>query len=614
MKVSALDLTILAVYFAIIIGIGLVFAKKAKNSMLDYFISGRSMPWWLAGLAMVATTFSADTPLAVTEMVVKSGVSGNWLWWSMLPSGVLTVFFFSKLWRRAEIVTDVEVTEMRYSGKPAAFLRGFRAAYLGLLINIIIMGWVNLGMAKVLEGLFGFNKWTTLFICLGIAFIYAIASGYWGVASTGGLQYMVAMAGAILLAVVSVRAVGGIDAMKDKIAMAHPGGHPDIVFGNTGDVLAFLPTGDGLWVMPVITLAALLGLNWWASWYPGAEPGGGGYVVQNMLACKTERDARLSVLLFNVAHYAIRTWPWVITALCAVAIYGGPVRNAQGVEDPGGNYVRIMADYLPTGVLGLMLASFAAAYMSTVATQMNWGSSYLTNDLYRRFIRRNAPEKHYVLASRLATVLTLILSVIATYYMNQISKVWEFLLTIGAGTGLVYILRWYWWRINAWSEVSAMASALIVSTSLHFFSKGHPLLDTGQPRGFAMTLILTTVITTIVWITVTFLTKPEPDEKLHAFYRKVRPAGPGWAPIAAATGVPPEKGQFGRNAWFWLLGVTLIYSSMFAVGAWLLKMPEKAIWLTILAVVSGALLFGGMIREPQESERDAHGMPVTPSA
>jgi Na+/proline symporter len=607
MNVTALDLTILAGYFALIIGIGLLFAKRAKASMLDYFISGRSMPWWIAGLAMVATTFSADTPLAVTEMVTRSGVSGNWLWWSMLPSGVLTVFFFSKLWRRAEVVTDIEVTEMRYSGNPAAFLRGFRAAYLGLIINIIIMGWVNLGMAKVLEGLFGFNKWVALLICLTIAFIYAVVSGYWGVASTGGLQYLVAMAGAILLAVISVRAVGGIDSMKDKIAMAHPAGHPDVVFGNTADVLSFWPTGDGLWVLPAITLAALLGLNWWASWYPGAEPGGGGYIAQNMLACRTERDSRLAVLLFNVAHYAIRTWPWVITALCAVAIYGGPVRNAAGAEDPGGNYVKLMADYLPSGVRGLMLASFTAAYMSTVATQMNWGSSYLTNDLYRRFIRKEAPEKHYVLASRLATVVTLVLSVIATYYMDQISRVWEFLLTLGAGTGLVYILRWYWWRINAWSEVSAMASAFVVSTTLRALSKGHPVFDASQPKGFALTLILTTLITTIVWISVTFLTKPEPSEKLNAFYRKVRPAGPGWRPVAAATGLAPTKGQFGRNAWFWLLGVTFIYSTMFTVGAFLLKLPSL-IPLIVVMVVSGVLLFGGMIRE--DTEVEGTGEPV----
>ncbi len=600
MSLSALDFAILFGYFALIAGIGIVFARRAKKSMLDYFISGRSMPWWLAGLAMVATTFSADTPLAVTEMVTRSGVSGNWLWWSMLPTGMLTVFFFSKLWRRAEIVTDIEVSEMRYSGRPAAFLRGFRAGYLGLLINVIIMGWVNLGMAKVLEGVFGFDKWTALLICLAIAFLYAIVSGYWGVASTGGLQYLVAMGGAILLAVVAVDAVGGIDAMKEKVALAHPAGHPDAVFGSSEAVLSFLPSGDGVWVMPVVMLATLLLMNWWASWYPGAEPGGGGYVAQNMLACRTERDARLSVLLFNVAHYAIRTWPWVITALCALAIYGGPVKNAAGVEDPGGNYVQLMVDYLPAGWRGLMLASFAAAFMSTQATQMNWGSSYLVNDLYRRFLRKEAPESHYVVASRVATVVTLALSLVVTLFMNQISRVWELLLTLGAGTGLVYILRWYWWRINAWSEVSAMASAFVVSISLRVLGGRIEVLDAATPTGFAINLILTTAITTVVWVAATFATRPERAETLEAFYRKVRPAGPGWKPIAAATGIEAPRGQFARNFLFWILGVTLVWSSMFAVGAFLLDQPRKLAVLAAVAIVSGFVLFRGMLREPEE--------------
>ncbi|HVR43702.1 MAG TPA: sodium:solute symporter family protein [Thermoanaerobaculia bacterium] len=600
MNLSALDIAILLCYFALIIGVGLLFARRAKQSMLDYFISGRSMPWWIAGLAMVATTFSADTPLAVTEMVTRSGVSGNWLWWSMLPTGMLTVFFFSKLWRRAEVVTDVEVTEMRYSGRPAAFLRGFRAGYLGLLINIIIMGWVNLGMAKVLEGVFGFDKWTALLVCLAIAFLYAIVSGYWGVASTGGLQYIFGMGGAILLAVVAVRAVGGIDAMKAGVALAHPAGHPEVVFGSADAVLSFWPTGEAVWVMPTITLATLLMMNWWASWYPGAEPGGGGYVAQNMLACRTERDARLAVLLFNVLHYAVRTWPWVITALCALAIYGGPVRNAAGLEDPGGNYVQLMVDYLPSGLRGLMLASFAAAYMSTQATQMNWGSSYLVNDLYRRFLRKGAPEKHYVLASRIATVVTLILSLIATLFMSQISRVWELLLTLGAGTGLVYILRWYWWRINAWSEVAAMASAFIVSISLRLLAAGHPVLDASRPRGFALNLILTTTITTVVWLVVTFATRPESHATLEAFYRKVRPAGPGWKPFALSTGLAPARGQFARNSAFWILGIALVWSSMFAVGALVLDQPEKLAWFAAVAVISGFLLFRGLAREPDE--------------
>jgi SSS family solute:Na+ symporter len=393
----------------------------------------------------VATPFSADTPLAVTEMVVKNGVAGNWLWWSMLPSGMLTVFFFARLWRRAEVVTDVELTELRYSGRPAAFLRGFRAAYLGLIVNVIIMGWVNLGMAKVLSGTLGIPKWTALAVCLLVTFAYTVVSGYWGVAVTDGMQYCFEMGGAIVLAVVALGAVGGMDALKSKLASAHPAGTPlGTTFGDAGAVLSFWPSAsDGVWVVPVITIAALIGLNWWASWYPGSEPGGGGYVVQNMLACRTEADARAAALFFNVAHYAMRSWPWVITALCSLAMYGGAVTNASGGEDPGLNYVRVMVDVLPGGLRGFMIASFAAAYMSTQATQMNWGSSYLVNDLYRRFLRPGATDRHYVHASRVATLITLVLSVLVTMVMDQVSHAWEFLLMLGAGTGLVYILRWY---------------------------------------------------------------------------------------------------------------------------------------------------------------------------
>jgi Na+/proline symporter len=593
MHLTTIDYLIVIAYFILSVGTGLYFARKAKRSMLDYFLSHRAMPWWLAGTTMVATTFSADTPLAVTEMVAKNGVSGNWLWWSMLGSGMLTVFFFAKLWRRAEVITDVELTELRYSGKPAAFLRGFRAAYLGLIVNIIIMGWVNLGMAKVLAGTLGISKWAALVTCLLITFGYTVVSGYWGVAATDGLQYLFEMGGAIVLAVVAVAAVGGIEAMKSKLAAAHPAGTPaGTVFGSAADVLAFWPSGSGAWTMPVITVATLVGLNWWASWYPGSEPGGGGYIVQNMLACKNERESRMAALYFNIAHYAIRSWPWVITALCSLAIYGGAV-TVKGVEDPGTNYVRVMVDFLPAGLRGLMLASFAAAYMSTQATQMNWGSSYLMNDLYRRFIHRNADEHHYVVASRFATLLTLVLSLIVTVFMDQISHAWEFLLMLGAGTGLVYILRWYWWRVNAWSEVSAMAAAFITSLGLRF------MVDTSRPQGFALNLIITTVVTTIVWLSVTFATKPEPLPTLQRFYTKVRPAGKGWKPIARVTGVEQVKGEIGRNLLMWVSAIVMVYSVMFATGALLFHQTEKLIIFGSALVVSLIALTVLLAREPE---------------
>jgi solute:Na+ symporter, SSS family len=599
MTLRALDLFVLGGYFVLSLAIGLYFSRRARRSMLDYFLSARSMPWWIAGTAMVATTFSADTPLAVTEMVAKNGIAGNWLWWSMLASGMLTVFFFAKLWRRAAVVTDVELAELRYSGGPAAFLRGFRAVYLGLLVNILIMGWVNLGMAKVLGGMLGVSKWAALLICLGLTFLYTMLAGYWGVASGNAFQYLFEMGGAIVLAFVSVAAVGGIDAMKARIGAAQPAfSPPGTRFGSAEAVLAIWPPSvDAIWALPAITFATLLAVSWWASWYPGAEPGGGGYVAQNILACRDERHSRAAALFFNVMHYALRTWPWVVTALCSLAIYGGSLRNELGEQDPGLNYVAMMVDYLPAGLRGFMLASFAAAYMSTQATQMNWGASYLVNDLYRRFVKKDGTERHYVMASRAATALTVVLSLVATIFMNQISKVWELLLTLGAGTGLVYMLRWYWWRVNAWSEVAAMASALVTSVSLRTFGSRYPLFDPASPRGFAMTLVTTTAVTTAVWLAATFATRPEPIERLREFYEKVRPAGPGWTPIARAAELEPPRGEIARNATFWVLGVVFVYSIMFSTGGVIFGQPERALVFGGLLLVSGGALVLGLLRE-----------------
>src|SRR5581483_707349 len=586
MHLTTIDFAVIAGYFVLAIGTASFFIKRAKRSMLDYFVSHRSMPWWLAGTAMVATTFSADTPLAVTEMVVKNGVAGNWLWWSMLASGMMTVFFFARLWRRAEVVTDVELTELRYGGTPAAILRGFRAAYLGLVVNIIIMGWVNLGMAKVLSGTLGINKWSAVAACLLITFVYTVLSGYWGIAASDGLQYCFEMGGAIVLAIVSWRAVGGGDALFSKLADAHPAGTPPgTIFGNAHEVLSFWPSGSAVWVMPAITIAALMGVNWWASWYPGAEPGGGGYVVQNISATRDEREGRAAALFFNIAHYAIRSWPWVITALCSLAIYHG------GGDDPGRNYVKMMVDFLPAGLRGFMLASFAAAYTSTVATQMNWGSSYLVNDLYRRFIRSDASERHYVAASRVATTITLLLSIVVTAFMDQISQAWQFLMMLGAGTGLVYILRWYWWRINAWSEVSAMVAALVTSLSLRW------VIDTSRPEGFALNLIVTTVVTTIVWVAVTFATRPESHDTLLAFYRRARPAGLGRRRFAEETGIRGPRGEIARNALEWLLGVVMVYSIMFVTGALIFDERRKLMIFSILLVASAAGLWGVLRRD-----------------
>lgn len=561
MKLVTIDWLIIGAYFALSLVIGLYYARRAGRSTEEYFLSDRSMPWWLAGTSMVATTFAADTPLAVTEMVARNGVAGNWLWWSLLASGMLTVFFFARLWRRSRVMTDVEFVELRYSGKPAAFLRGFRALYLGLPINLIIMGWVNLGMAKVLSGTLGLAKWQALALCLGITFIYSILSGFWGVVVTDAVQFVIAMVGSIALAIFAVNAVGGLGNLKTRLAGVTPVGST-VPFGVDG-AIKLLPDGSAMWMLPLLTLVVYLGVNWWASWYPGAEPGGGGYVAQRIFSAKNEKHGLLATLWFNIAHYALRPWPWIIVALCSLVLYNGTTPNPEtGKPDPAFGYVQVMNDYLPVGFRGLLLASFGAAYMSTIATQMNWGASYIVNDFYRRFVKPEASEKHYVFASRMATLIIVLLSIVVTYYMNQITTGWELVLALGAGTGLVYILRWYWWRVNAWSEIAAMACALVVSLTVRQFA----WFDPATPEGFARQILVTVGVTTVVWLVATFATAPEPMEKLVSFYRRVHPAGTWWRPVAQAGGIPERRGEIWPNLLNWLLGVVLVYSTLFGIG------------------------------------------------
>lgn len=585
MTLSTLDWSIIVVYFVLSLGIGLYYYRRAGESTEDYFVAGRQLPWWLAGTSMVATTFAADTPLAVTEMVARNGVAGNWLWWSMLPSGMLTVFFFARLWRRAEVMTDVEFVELRYSGRAAAFLRGFRALYLGLAINLIIMGWVNLGMAKVLSGTLGLQKWEALGLCLLVTFLYSILSGIWGVVVTDAVQFVIAMIGSLALAYFAVEAVGGLEALRTGLETVTPPGATQ-PFG--ASALDLWPDGSAAWMIPFITLVTYLGVNWWASWYPGAEPGGGGYVAQRIFSARTERDGMLATLWFNVAHYALRPWPWIIVALCSLVLYDGAAVNpATGQIDPAFGYVRVMTDYLPNGFRGLLLASFAAAYMSTISTQMNWGSSYIVNDFYRRFVTTTATERHYVFASRVATFITMVLSLVVTYFMNRITSGWELVLTLGAGTGLVYILRWYWWRVNAWSEIAAMSAALVVSLTLSWGG----VFDAGTPLGFAQTILTTVAITTAVWLVATFATAPEPEEKLLSFYRRVRPAGPGWAPVASIAGgnaTPAERLAPGFVNW--VLGIAIVYATLFMIGELLFGSGAKATAFGAIAITAALTL------------------------
>jgi len=521
MQLTLTDWVVIALYFLFNLAVGLYYRKRATKSVSDFFISGRNVSWWLAGTSMVATTFAADTPLAVTGLVARNGIAGNWIWWSMVFSGMLTVFFYARLWRRAGVLTDVEFAEIRYSGRAASFLRGFRALYLGLPINLIIMGWVNLAIVKIMMMTLGITKIEALAAAIGIMFVTAsisTLSGLWGVLVTDLFQFVLKMGMVILLAIFAVDATGGMGALINGLNQVNASR------GATGSITSFVPPLNSTW-MPLITFFVYIAVNWWASWYPGAEPGGGGYIAQRIFSAKDEKNSVLATLWFNIAHYALRPWPWVIVALVAVVRLQ---HDPAFIADPESGYIRILITDLPASLRGLMLAAFAAAYMSTIGTQLNWGASYLVNDLYRRFMVRNKGEKHYVGVSQITTLLLMILSAIVTFYMESIADAWKFLIAIGAGTGLVYLLRWFWWRINAWSEISAMAAAFVVSIILQY---GFHLSDT-EPRQFAYLVLLTVSITTVIWLTVTYLTSPESKEILLSFYRKVHPSAKLWGPIA----------------------------------------------------------------------------------
>jgi len=583
-KLNLLDWIIIAAYFAFNLLIGIYYSRRARGSTSEFFLSGRDVPWWLAGTSMVATTFAADTPLVVTGLVAANGIAGNWLWWNFVMSGMLTVFLYARLWRRAGVMTDVQFAELRYSGKAAAFLRGFRALYLGLPINCIIMGWVNLAMVKILEVTLGLDKRGALIVLAGILLFtafYTTISGLWGVLVTDLFQFVLKMSMVIVLAILAVRAVGGIDALKSKI------GALDAASGQAGSRLAFFPE-DSAW-MPAITLFVYLGVNWWATWYPGAEPGGGGYVAQRIFSAKDERHGLLATLWFNVAHYALRPWPWILTALASIVLYPELVDKETG-------YIFTLMDpnVFPVWLRGFMLAAFAAAYMSTIGTQLNWGASYIINDFYRRFVVRDGSERHYVIISQVATVLLMIISMIVTMNLDSIRYAWKLLLVTGAGTGSVLLLRWFWWRINAWSEVAAMSAAAIVSLFLQIVVKW----DTDKPEEFAYLMLVTVGVTTLIWFVVTMLTPAEPKQTLVDFYRRVRPAGPGWKQIAAEAGVEQSRGYDSLGFQFvnWLLGCALIYTSLFGIGKLVLKeWGVGAAW-TLAALVFAFLISRNLSR------------------
>lgn len=575
-----LDWLIVGLYFVLSAGVGIYYTRRAGANIQEFFLSGRNLPWWLAGTSMVATTFAADTPLAVTELVAKNGIAGNWFWWNFVFGGMLTVFFFARLWRRAGIMTDVEFVELRYSGKPAAFLRGFRSIYLGIFMNCIIMGWVNLAMAAILEGMFGIPRGEVIIyvaLALIITALYSAMSGMWGVAVTDAFQFVLAMAGTTILALVvlDLPQIGGISGLTEKLPEWTLRFTP--VIGET----AGLGSAGGALALTFAAFLAFVGIQWWAAWYPGSEPGGGGYIAQRMMSAKDEKHSLFATLWFTIAHYCVRPWPWIIVGLATLVLYPdlSPADKKLG-------YVYAMRDYLPSGLKGMLVASFFAAYMSTIATQLNWGSSYVINDFYKRFVNRTADEKHLVLVSRISTIVIMVVSLIITGMLDTISGAWAFIIEAGAGLGLVLIVRWFWWRVNAWSELAAMLTPLLV----------YAYLSTSTSVAFPETLFYIVGITTIVWLAVTFLTKPTEEETLKVFYRRVHPGGWGWKPIAQL--LPDVKGDSGYGGLLlnWVSGVVLVYSMLFGVGKIILGQTLDGVIFVVVGLVAAGAIYWDLSR------------------
>ncbi|HEY7684936.1 MAG TPA: sodium:solute symporter family protein [Gemmatimonadales bacterium] len=555
----------------------LYFFRRASKNTTEFFASGRAAPWWLVGVSMVATTFSTDTPNLVTNMVRERGVAENWLWWSFLLTGMLTVFFYARLWRRSGVLTDLEFYEMRYSGKAATFVRGFRAVYLGLFFNCVIMATVNLAAAKIANIVLGWPMEKTLILMGVVTVFFASVSGLWGVLVTDSIQFGITLTATFALAyfALSQPEVGGISGL---IAQIDP------------KTLQLVPDfGD--WGLTLSVLIIPLTIQWWSVWYPGAEPGGGSYIAQRMLASRTEKDAVIGTLLFNVMHYALRPWPWILVALASTLIYPqlSDIARAFPYVDPKliGNDMAYPAMYrfLPAPFLGFMVAGMLASYRSTIETHLNWGTSYLVHDFYRRFLNKGASEKHYVLIGRVTTVLLMVVAALVTYALGTAKQAFDLILSVGAGTGLIYLLRWFWWRVNAWSEVAAMVSSFVVAIGFAIAAKA------GHPVPGHVSLILTVAATTVVWVTVAYLAPATDRQTLVSFYKLVRPAGPGWSHVRAEAGVGPSPDSLSLAMLGWVLGCAFIYSGLFGVGSALYgRTPQAIMWLVVF-VVSGVWLW-----------------------
>jgi SSS family solute:Na+ symporter len=569
MILNNIDWIIIAVFFVIVLSIGWVASRTAGKNTSEFFLGGRGMPWWLLGVSMVACTFSADTPNLVTGMVRENGVAKNWAWWAFLITGMVTVFIYAKLWRRSNVVTDLEFYEKRYGGKPAAFLRGFRSIYLGLFFNVLIMGSVTLAAIKIGAVMFGLDPWITVVIASATVVLYAGLGGLKGVIWADFFQYSIAMAGAVYAAIVAMRqpeilAIGGMQGMLSQL----------------GDSVKFIPDfSDPSIYVPLLIIP--IAVQWWSVWYPGAEPGGGGYIAQRMLAAKDEKNAIGATLFFNFAHYALRPWPWIIVALASMIIYPDLASIKAEFPNIDPTYLKddiaypVMLSKLNPGWLGLVVASLIAAYMSTIGTHLNWGSSYIVNDFYKRFARPNASEKELVLMARISTLVLMILgAVVALFFLNNATQAFNILILSGAGSGAIYLLRWFWWRINAWTEIVAMIGATIVAVVLVFFVDDESIA-TKVLDGFTMKLLYAVTITSIIWIITTLVTKPENKQVLRDFYRLTNPGGPGWKKVvseAVKDGDIINEKELGKpwemptQILLVFIGCIVIYSSLFAIG------------------------------------------------
>ena len=592
MQLTSLDWVIVAVSLVLCYLPAMFYLRRARSSVAEFFTSGQSAPWWLVGTSMVATTFSTDTPNLVTDFVRSHGVSYNWVWWAFLLTGMATVFFYAQLWRRSRVLTDLEFYELRYSGRPAAAVRGFRAVYLGLFFNIMIMATVTLAAVKIANVMLGWGRFETIAVCGTAVVLFAAVSGLWGVLATDLVQFVLAMVGVIAAAYVALDqpAVGGLSGL---LAKTDP------------KTLSLLPDFHDT-TLTLTVLVIPLTVQWWSVWYPGAEPGGGSYIAQRILASKNERHALGATLWFNVAHYALRPWPWIIVALCSMLVFPtlGDLQRALPQVNPAliGNDLAYpaMLTLLPVGMKGLIIASLFAAYRSTIETHLNWGSSYLVIDFYQRFLAPGKTQRHYLWVSRSLTAVLMILCGVFTTFLSTASEAFELLLSVGAGTGLIYLLRWFWWRINAWSEISAMISSFLVS--LAFFVAKKMGADIPDP----VPLLATVGVTTVVWITVTLMTAPADHATLLRFYELTRPAGPGWAAFRAESKLPPSPDSIPQMMLGWIAGVMFVYAGLFGTGSLIYGRVSQSIMWAVLFVVSGVVLLG-VVRRVWASEPELAG-------